>query len=248
MIGGRVMSKTLMGANNGFRDTEVLWENQKYGEKHYNKQRKKFGLDWYYYDKKITFKYNKEGFRASDFSTVDWANSVVVFGDSYTTGDGNAIEDIVTTHLQKLLGMPVINLGVSGSGIDYNCWNSVILYDHYPHPKAIVHLWSGIDRYSEHLLEPVLRFDRFQPNKKDYCTDHDWQFRNKFYVQTDRALWKNKLPYYEATPFAHTAKDLEIDLIEEFDRGRDLDHWGYKTHQLAAETIATNLRNQGLTI
>ena len=43
-------------------------------------------------------------------------------------------------------------------------------------------------------------------------------------------------------------RQLEIDLIEEFDRGRDLDHWGYKTNQLAAETIATNLRNQGLTI
>ena len=124
----------------------------KENQKTYRKNRKKLGPDWYYYDKKITFEFNSNGFRAPEFDTIDWANSVVVFGDSFTAGDGNAIEDIATTLLQDMLEMPVINLGSSGTGIDLACWNSLLLHETYPHPRAVVQLWSNIDRYAEDAL------------------------------------------------------------------------------------------------
>ena len=223
------------------------WEDDK-AEKHYRKSRKKLGPDWYFYDKRITFDYNSNGFRAPELDTIDWANSVVVFGDSFTAGDGNAIEDIATTLLQDMLEMPVINLGSSGTGIDLACWNSLLLHETYPRPKAVVQLWSSIHRYAEYSTDrnesSVYSFHL--PQRKPYCAKHNWDERNKMYVLADRVLWKDKLPYYEASVFDVTAKVLEVDHLKELDLGRDLDHWGPKSNIAAAETIATNLKKQGL--
>ena len=223
------------------------WEDDT-SEKKYRKSRKKLGPDWYFYDKRITFDYNSNGFRAPELDTMDWANSVVVIGDSFVSGDGNAIEDIATTLLQDILEMPVINLGSSGTGIDLACWNSLLLHETYPRPKAVVQLWSSIHRYAEYSTDrnesSVYSFHL--PQRKPYCAKHNWDERNKMYVLADRVLWKDKLPYYEASVFDVTAKVLEVDHLKEIDLGRDLDHWGPKSNIAAAETIATNLKKQGL--
>jgi len=223
------------------------WEDDT-SEKKYRKSRRKLGPDWYFYDKRITFDYNSNGFRAPELDTMDWANSVVVIGDSFVSGDGNAIEDIATTLLQDILEMPVINLGSSGTGIDLACWNSLILHESYPRPKAVVQLWSSIHRYAEYSTERNERsvYSFHLPQRKPYCAKHNWDERNKMYVLADRVLWKDKLPYYEASVFDVTAKVLEVDHLKEIDLGRDLDHWGPKSNIAAAETIATNLKKQGL--
>ena len=223
------------------------WEDDT-SEKKYRKSRRKLGPDWYFYDKRITFDYNSNGFRAPELDTMDWANSVVVIGDSFVSGDGNAIEDIATTLLQDMLEMPVINLGSSGTGIDLACWNSLILHESYPRPKAVVQLWSSIHRYAEYSTERNERsvYSFHLPQRKPYCAKHNWDERNKMYVLADRVLWKDKLPYYEASVFDVTAKVLEVDHLKEIDLGRDLDHWGPKSNIAAAETIATNLKKQGL--
>ena len=223
------------------------WEDDT-SEKKYRKSRRKLGPDWYFYDKRITFDYNSNGFRAPELDTMDWANSVVVIGDSFVSGDGNAIEDIATTLLQDILEMPVINLGSSGTGIDLACWNSLLLHETYPRPKAVVQLWSSIHRYAEYSTERNERsvYSFHLPQRKPYCAKHNWDERNKMYVLADRVLWKDKLPYYEASVFDVTAKVLEVDHLKELDLGRDLDHWGPKSNIAAAETIATNLKKQGL--
>ena len=229
----------------------VLWEAD-WSEKQYRKSRKQLGPGWYYYDKEITFEFNSNGFRAPEFDTIDWANSVVVFGDSYTAGDGNAIEDIATTLLQDMLELPVINLGSSGTGIDMACWNSLLLHETYPRPKAVVQLWSSIHRYSEYntnkvgdVISNVYNFHL--PQRKPYCAKtHNWEERNKMYVLADRVLWKDKLPYYEASMFDDTAELIEVDYLSHLDLGRDLDHWGPESNIVAAKTIATNLKKQGL--
>ena len=242
----------------------VLWEDDS-SEKNYRKNRKHLGPDWYYYDKKITFEFNSNGFRAPEFDTIDWANSVVVLGDSYTAGDGNAIEDIATTLLQDMLEMPVINLGSSGTGIDLSCWNSLLLHETYPRPRAVVQLWSSLYRYSEYNLNKAFEhyfnnddprhvcaedqnvYNFHLPQRKPYCAKtHNWEERNKMYVLADRVLWKDKLPYYEASMFDDTAELIEVDYLSHLDYGRDLDHWGPKSNIVVAETIATNLKKQGL--
>ena len=224
------------------------WEDDT-SEKKYRKSRKKLGPDWYFYDKRITFDFNSNGFRAPELDTIDWANSVVVFGDSFTAGDGNAIEDIATTLLQDMLEMPVINLGSSGTGIDLACWNSLLLHETYPRPKAVVQLWSSIHRYAEYSSDRNERnvYSFHLPQRMPYCAmAHNWGERSKMYVLADRVLWKDKLPYYEASIFDVTVEELEVDFLEEIDLGRDLHHWGPESNIVAAETIATNLKKQGL--
>lgn len=221
----------------------AYWEDAT-SQKQYRKNRKILGPDWYYYDKEITFEFNSRGFRAPEFDTIDWANSVVVLGDSFTSGVGNLIEDIATTLLQDMLGMPVINLGISGSGIDVACWNSLLLHETYPCPRAVVQLWSGIHRYAEVKADQI---NHFMPHERAFCTrKHNWKERNKMYVLADRVLWKDKLPYYEASMFDCAASALDVDFLKTLDLGRDLAHWGPESNIVVAETIATNLKKQGL--
>lgn len=209
------------------------------------KNKEKFGPNWYYYDKKITYVYNDLGFRAKSLSRIDWSNSIVMFGCSCVEGVGNTLEDSVCGQLEKILQIPVINLGVSGSAVDLACRNSLVMHECYPHPKAVVHMWTALGRYSDfykHSYIPV------QPQKpKNYCAKHDWEIRSLHYIEADRALWRDKTIYYEASWFKSAIKHLKIDWYNpEIDLARDLDHPGVRSCKKAAEGIAENLIARGL--
>jgi len=217
--------------------------------KYFKKLQKKYGSEWYYYNKKINYKFNKHGFRTKFFENIRMDDHVVLIGDSIVTGVGNADEDTIWAKLEKMLDMPVINLGVSASGIDSACINSLILHKSYPFPRAVVHLWSALDRYSDFDEDFCnnQRWERIHTNKKKhYCAKHNWAVRNKFYVEADRTLWKGKTSYYEASFFPHTAKELGVDLFEWLDYARDDAHPGVRSNEIAAERIAENLKKQGI--
>lgn len=215
-------------------------------EKKYRKNRKRLGTDWYYYDKKLSYKRNSNGFRTKEFKDIDWANSIVVFGDSYTMGEANAIEDVYTSVLQDMTGLPVINLGIGGAGVDRSCWNSLALHENYPHPKAIIHLWSSLDRYSEYDYH-YNHWNHYMPARQDYCLkNHYWHLRNTFCVKTDRALWRGKVPYIEAAIFEDTAEKLQVYQAEIIDLARDEEHWGAKSNVLMAEYFYKKLKELGV--
>jgi len=255
--------------------------------------------DWIYRTKEIVYSYNEHGFREKCFKEIDWKNSVVMFGCSFVEGVGLAEEDTIARQLEKNMQTPVVNLGVGGSGIDVACWNSTTLHEYYPTPKAVVHLWSGLDRYANftHMLtstlpkhnrynqpgqnrlgiqsdqeQPGLHEDYYVevlnllvPNGEQYYVNLNWEYRSKRYIQTDRALWKNKTVYYEASCFENTAAELNIKHLQHFPvppklpsgrcqpesdvnlyRARDLLHPGTDFAKTTAEKIAENLCKLGL--
>jgi len=215
-------------------------------EKRYKKNCKRLGTDWYYYNKKLSYNNNCNGFRTKEFKDIDWANSIVVFGDSYTMGEGNTIEDVYTSVLQDMIGIPVVNLGIGGAGVDRSCWNSLALHENYPRPKAIINLWSSLDRYSEYNYK-LNYWDDYKPGRKGYCLrNHYWYLRNIFCVKTDRALWRDKVPYIEAAIFKDTAEKLQVYPAEIIDFGRDEDHWGPKSNVLMAEYFYERLKESGV--
>ena len=215
--------------------------------KEFNRNKKKLGPDWYYHDKEIEYHFNELGFRNKPFSQVDWKNSVVVIGCSCVMGAGNTEEDAVCGQLEQILQMPVINLGVSGSAIDWACRNSLVLHECFPYPKAIVQLWTALGRYSDYNIDCTFKPVLPQFNRK-YCAKHDWEVRSIHYVEADRALWKNKTVYYDATWYKHVARRINVDHYDRtVDFARDLAHPGIKSCRLAAEGIAENLINRGLT-
>lgn len=214
--------------------------------KKYVKNCKKHGPGWYWYNKKFSYKKNSNGFRTIEFKKIDWANSIVVFGDSYTMGEGNTIEDVYTSVLQDMTGIPVINLGIGGAGVDRSCWNSLALHESYPRPKAIIHLWSNLDRYSEYDYH-YDHWEHYMPARQGYChKNHYWHLRNIFCVKTDRALWRDKVPYIESAIFDDTAEKLQVHMAEKVDLGRDEDHWGPKSNVLMAEYFYEKLKESGV--
>ena len=210
-------------------------------DKNYKKNVKLFGSDWYYFAKDLTYHHNSNGFRTKEFANIDWANSIVVFGDSYTYGEGNLLEDCYTSLLEDMTGIPVINLGIGASGIDRSCWNSLALYENYPKPKALIHLWSSLDRYSEY---DYLKNEWLHntPGRRGFCGRHEWHLRSIFYVKTDRALWRGKVPYIEAGVFEDTVKQLKVDEAKIIDKGRDNMHWGPKSNAKMAEYFSNRLK------
>jgi len=234
--------------NKKFRaNTVVYWDGGLDNEKLWRKNRRKLGPEWYYYNKgqdAVNYALNEFGFRERPVAEIDWGNSIVLFGCSVVKGIGNTLEDTIGKQLENILNVPVLNLGVSGTGIDFAGVNSLILHNDYPTPKAVVQLWSGLSRYSNFVTSS--RAIRYMPNKHDYYAKYMWEERNKYYVEADRTLWANKTIYYEGSIFQDTAQELDVTFYEVRDLARDMDHPCAFTNKLIAQDIAENLKKQGL--
>lgn len=214
-------------------------------EKLFNKNKKLLGLDWEYANKPIVYRHNELGFRNKPFNQVNWKESIVIIGCSNVRGMGLAEDDMVSSQLEKILNIPVINLGICGSGIDMACWNSLIIHENYSHPRALVQIWSSLDRYTDYDKKSNM-YNTDGPWLRPQFNILDWASRSEFYRRTDRALWKNNTIYYEASFFEHTATTMNIDQFNYIDNARDLAHPGSKSVKVAAERIAKNLKQQGI--
>jgi hypothetical protein len=203
--------------------------------------------DWYYRNNTITYTCNSDGYRTQEFESVDWANSIVIFGCSYIFGVGVDDADTVGARLETLLDCPVINMGVGGSSMLFNLHNSVLLRDGYPTPKAVVMFWPAYDRIPEYNTYSVKSYGSWnvEPN-----TLADVWFKNQNHSivnamlmsKNSGLLWEDKCPYYEATWNEYTSSILNCDLITaDLDYARDMMHPGIKSNIYTAEMIAKNL-------
>lgn len=212
-------------------------------------------VDWDYFNKTINYKFNSYGYRTDEWSDINWQESIVIFGCSHVLGEGLAEEDTITGQLSRLLNKPVINLGVSGTGISFNSYNSLLLYKNLPKPYAVVQLWSSISRIELYTPEKMLLCLPATIGDKH---DHMHMYRDAFYkewsrfpenyhthlwfnAQFSKSLWENITKYYECTLFFETENLLKCKFFEIVDRSRDLLHPGIKTTKILAENIAENI-------
>jgi hypothetical protein len=211
-------------------------------EKLFKKNLKRQPDDWIYRNKKVEYQNNESGFRTKSLDKIDWENSIVVFGCSFTYGIGLAEEDTFCHLLEKKLNIPVINLGIPGSAIDINHFNSIVLHENFPLPKAIVHCWTSLYRYSD------FRKDGIKSHLPAfvYYPGINWAEKSKFYVHTDRILWKNKTIYKEYSFFGETFNSLQIPSLQMADYARDLAHPGIRSNLKAADKIYKDLKNEGI--
>jgi hypothetical protein len=212
-------------------------------EKLFRKNLKRQDNDWIYRHKHIEYKNNEFGFRTKPIEKIDWANSIVVFGCSYVYGVGLAEEDTFCYLLEKKLNIPVVNLGMPGSAIDINHYNSMFLHENFPHPRAIVHCWTSIYRYTD-FNENIV--SAHVPKCPSYFIEINWAKKSQFAVYADRILWRNKVIYREYSLFPETSKTLKVSELFIPDKARDLGHPGIKSNIDAAERIAKDLRQQGI--
>jgi hypothetical protein len=206
---------------------------------------KKQPPNWPYRNKIISYKFNDQGFRHKDnISKIDWNQSIVFFGCSETFGCGLAEQDTVVKQVEKMLGIPTVNLGISGSAVDLAMINSTILSEHNYKPKAIVHIWTNPTRYTHFVFNNnELHSVRFLPKTPGYVASINWEERSKFYVSAERSLWKNSVTRYEMTFTNLSAEAFGVDLVEYVDKARDDRHPGIETNYNAALLISKNLKH-----
>ena len=58
---------------------------------------------------------NSEGYRCAEFSSINWSNSIAVFGCSEVFGVSVPEDQTLPHHLSLLFGRPCINLGIPGA-------------------------------------------------------------------------------------------------------------------------------------
>jgi len=225
--------------NSDKKNTTLLFTTSTDNKKWFNKNLKKMPLNWEYRNKSISYVLNEQGFREKPFEEVNWKNAIVLLGCSIVFGEGLAVENTISKQLELLVNRPVVNLGIRGSAVDLACWNSLILHQYYPTPKAVIQVWSAPARYTD--FDHNNSMCQYFANHKDYYHKLNWRYRSKQYMQTDRVLWKNKTVYYEIS----FLNEL-VDFVRIFDKARDLSHPGINSAKTAAEKIAENLYKQGL--
>ena len=119
----------------------------------YNTNLRRRPLDWQYRHTPITYKWNRDGYRAQEWHMINWAESDVVMGCSYVSGTGLAHEHTLSEQLAQRTGRPTINLGYPGSGADIILDNTIRMIDVGAIPSRVVILVPELTRltYYKHM-------------------------------------------------------------------------------------------------
>lgn len=201
--------------------------------------------DWFYRTHSVAYTLNSSGYRAPEFKTIDWCNSVVMFGCSNVYGTGLDDEDTISNQLSKIIGHPVINMGSIGSSMAFALHNSVVLHDLCSTPAGVVYIWPSHNRCLEYRRNSVFHHGPWSMEENGFM---DVLTRNPNHTEVSalltqkiaKALWRGKTKLYEAT-FSDDSKFLNCETLQYLDVARDLWHPGRLSAIEAANKIAKGL-------
>jgi hypothetical protein len=206
--------------------------------------------NWYYRTHPVKYTLNSLGYRTEEFDNIDWKESIVIFGCSFTFGIGVTDEHTISYFLEQLSGRPVINMGIGASSIQTALHNSIILNDSkYPTPKSVVYLWTGLDRCHLYENNYVNHFGAWSL-KNDFTAKQNIVPFNLMNIKIIRNLWKNKTIYYEGSNFGQekliNALDSEnhCEFLPGDKFARDLMHCGPVSNRNIAEKIYKKIKPQ----
>jgi hypothetical protein len=155
-------------------------------EKMYLNNKKKLGKEWYYYDKKIEYKYNSWGYRTKEFDNLN-DDYILTLGCSFTEGIGLDYDDMWSTKLSKKLNLDVFNMGMGGTGVDFQFYNTTLIHNHIlkknKPPKLVIYQWPFEHRTTYSFKESI-------PNREiisliPFSTSHESEnieYFKKWYV------------------------------------------------------------------
>ena len=123
-------------------------------EKNINYRGKYFGIDSPEHNKDnehfanypidIDYAFNSKGFRGEEWPD-EIKDCVFCFGDSFTLGVGQPIQQTWPNLVSKLTGKNCLNLGIDGASNDRMSSQVQILRQHIPDPNIII-MWSFLHR------------------------------------------------------------------------------------------------------
>ena len=207
--------------------------------------------NWHYRTKDVTYTFNKQGYRCVDLDNVDWSNSVVMFGCSELMGTGLADDERICYHLEKLLNVPVINLGKAGTSVHFSYVNNLTLYKKCKSPLGVINQWTevsresyyAVDRYvtalNNHITYQTKNYNMlkslFQFDLDDW--DHNRDMQAVCLINGVQNMWDGKTSYVDSTWNDHTGELLGCYLIDQVDDARDC----YKGGNMFEDSIAGHI-------
>jgi len=192
---------------------------------------------YYKNSRPITYAYNYQGYRCDEIDSYRGSKFILAFGCSYTEGIGLHKEDIWHSLIGEELNMPVMNLGIAGSGPDFQCLNTLqYLKNNLPKPKYVFYQWPSILRkyfiYAEREISPFVPGNPEYNNNEDKRAakqDRKW-FYERFLVSRQTAFWD----FYQYVTTCNLLWQT---------KGITPIHWAWKNDILEADT-ATNIQDQ----
>ena len=207
-------------------------------EKHYKKLKELGWLD----DRALTYQYNSEGFRDSEF---DQQPAGIALGCSHTEGLGIHAEHAWPRQLQNLLGQKIWNLGVGGAALD-TCYRLFEYWIEHLNVEFVVCAVPEASRYelfANNNWSTILPSEQFWPNmhwltgyqQNHISYDQNGELNRRKNLQAMQHICdKHSVPFY-------------YDLLEHFGDGavaRDLLHSGPSAHEKLANKFLQVIRNQ----
>lgn len=105
--------------------------------------------DWPWRTRRVHYGLNSQNYRCPEFDTIDWADSVLMFGCSYVFGCGLDDTDTMAYVLNQRTGLKVVNLAQGATDDMFQWINSNILYAAGVRPRAVIYVWPGMHRLTE---------------------------------------------------------------------------------------------------
>lgn len=194
---------------------------------------------------------NSQGYRCPEFDTVNWSNSVLMFGCSNTFGIGVKDTDTVSYILSSTLNIPVINLAMGASSCTYQWINSTILRTNNIQPRAVIYIWPEDARqsifYNNDIYETQAvgiwsvgeNLEYSKLGMKILLDPYHAPAIAKYQKDNVSVLWNCPVLQYTWLPESdNSVKSLPSVL----DKALDKSHPGPKTHSRWAKFIASDLK------
>jgi hypothetical protein len=197
----------------------------------------------------VTYRLNTDHYRCPEWHSVDWNNSILMLGCSFTFGVG--LDDLQTIghNLSSIMGTPVINLGQPASSWTFQWINTVRLISAGACPRAVIYIWPDVSRYTRMLdsrLAQATGSWNVQGLGLEYLrdTDHARAMSGEI-LACVRALWSCPQLHYTWSTLVDPEWALP-QLTAPIDRARDLMHPGPETVRSWAGLMAQELNNSFL--
>lgn len=232
--------------------TQSLWQghdSQENWDRNCADPRKRLMLEssgWLDSNLHIEYSYNRHGFRDSEFVKIE---SGLALGCSFTEGVGVALDQCWPRQLSHMVGLPVWNLGIGGSGIS----TAFRVLDRWlPQLKP---------RFVALLIPPAARLeictdrghDTIMPTNIDNVGWHQDSYVKHWMAEPQNALTEQRksllamrsLCEQQAVPFV----SWDYSILHDFDdyhqhRARDLAHFSPVAYQRFAELAAEKIKSK----
>jgi hypothetical protein len=216
-------------------------------------------LSWLYRQQSVNYTVNGQHYRCRPFDQIDWANSVVIFGCSNAFGQGLDNADTISSKLEQVTGIPVVNLGVGGSSQQFSLYNQLLLTQRAIVPRAIIHIWTdscrplSVDENGQfHHHGPWNRFGLSSDAELALWNNITGKYKTHVVTAMFNRMISNSIagscPVLHATHFVQMHKEqleqyplMPMLLMPKIDLARDLIHPGIKSNLRAAGILAQQL-------